>query len=194
MLANLSGALFERKHIMTTEAKAKETRRFSERLITMARKDTIHARRTALAKLRHKRIVKILFDEIAPEYRDRPGGYTRVIKLGQRAGDGSRMAILELVGFEAASKKKKAKDKEKEAASEQKKKKKTREKEQPAAETDSGKKQDAGIAVASGPGKEESKKTGSEKKKKELKKSRKAEEKETESKETTKTRKKKFGK
>jgi len=67
-LANLSAALFERKHIKTTEAKAKETRRVAERLITLAKKDSIHARRLALKQLRHKRIVKILFDDIAPQY------------------------------------------------------------------------------------------------------------------------------
>jgi len=108
-LANLSGALFERKHIQTTEAKAKATRRFSERLITLAKKETVHARRTALKKLRQRKIVQVLLDEIAPKYIDRPGGYTRVVKLGQRSGDGAHMAILELVGFDMASKKKKEK-------------------------------------------------------------------------------------
>ena len=126
-LANLSAALFERKHIKTTEAKARETRRVSEKLITLAKKGTLHARRLALKELRHKKIVKILFDEIAPQYSDRPGGYTRVIKLGQRAGDSASMAVVELVGYETASKKKKAKDKEKEAKSDSKKKKKSKE-------------------------------------------------------------------
>jgi large subunit ribosomal protein L17 len=113
-LANLSGALFERKHIQTTEAKAKATRRFSERLITLAKKETVHARRIALKKLRQRKIVQILFDEIAPKYTDRPGGYTRVVKLGQRSGDGAHMAILELVGFDMASKKKKEKQEKEE--------------------------------------------------------------------------------
>jgi len=126
-LANLSAALFERKHIKTTEAKAKATRRVSERLITLAKKESLHARRLALRQLKHKRIVKILFEDIAPMYTDRPGGYTRVIKLGQRPGDGARMAIIELVGFETASKKKKQKDKEKEAKSDTKKKKRAKE-------------------------------------------------------------------
>jgi len=125
-LSNLSGALFERKHIKTTEAKAKETRRVSEKLITLAKKDTVHARRIALKKLRHKKIVNILFNDIAPQYTDRMGGYTRVIKLGQRSGDGARMAVLELVGFEMASKKKKAKEKEKEAKSDTRKSKKVK--------------------------------------------------------------------
>lgn len=127
MLANLAAALFERKHITTTEAKAKATRSFSERLITLAKKETLHARRLALRKLRQKRIVKILFDDIAPQYADRAGGYTRMVKLGQRSGDGARMAVLELVGYETASKKKKQKDKEKEEKSEAKKKKRGKE-------------------------------------------------------------------
>jgi large subunit ribosomal protein L17 len=114
-LANLSAALFERKHIQTTEAKAKATRRFSERLITLAKKETLHARRIALSRLRQKKIVNILFDEIAPKYTERQGGYTRVIKLGQRPGDGAHMAILELVDFDMASKKKKDKQEKSEA-------------------------------------------------------------------------------
>jgi len=134
LLANLSAALFEQKHIQTTEAKAKETRRVSERLITLAKKNTLHARRLALKRLRRKKIVNILFDKIAPFYADRAGGYTRVIKLGQRPGDGASMAVLELVGYETASKKKK----EKEAKLEAKKKQGKREKSKgvsPVAET-----------------------------------------------------------
>lgn len=127
-LSNLAVALFERKHITTTEAKAKATRRYSERLITLAKKQSLHARRLAFAKLRQKKAVGILFDEIAPEYADRPGGYTRVVKLGQRQGDGARMAVLELVGFEAATKKKKQKDKEKESKADTKSKKKKKDK------------------------------------------------------------------
>jgi large subunit ribosomal protein L17 len=109
-LANLSSALFERKHIKTTEAKAKATRRFSEKLISLAKSDSVHARRLAFQKLHQKKIVKVLFDEIAPNFIDRPGGYTRIIKLGQRPGDGAHMAVLELVGYEMASKKKKEKE------------------------------------------------------------------------------------
>jgi len=126
MLANLSSALFERKHITTTESKAKETRRVSERLITLAKKETLHARRLAFKKLRSKKIVKILFDEIAPRYTDRNGGYTRVIKLGQRHGDAARMAVVELVGYDTAIKKKK--DKDVKAAADDSKKKKTKDK------------------------------------------------------------------
>jgi len=131
MLANLSSALFERKHIITTEAKAKETRRVSERLITLAKKESVHARRLALKKLRSKKVVKILFDEVAPRYADRNGGYTRVIKLGQRQGDAARMAVVELVGYDTAIKKKKDKDAKTEAEDSKKKKSKA---EQPKAE------------------------------------------------------------
>ncbi|MBN1893807.1 50S ribosomal protein L17 [bacterium] len=125
VLANLACALFERKHITTTEAKAKAVRPFSERLITLGRKGTLHARRLALSTLRQKKAVRILFDEIAPEFAGRPGGYTRIVKLGQRAGDGARMAIIELVGFETASKKKKIKEEKAEAAKKKKKGEKT---------------------------------------------------------------------
>jgi len=109
-LANLSVALFERKHIQTTEAKAKATRRFAEKLITLAKKDTVHARRIVMERLRNRKTLKVLFDDIVPQYKNRQGGYTRVIKLGQRQGDGAKIAVLELVGFEMASKKKKAKE------------------------------------------------------------------------------------
>ena len=98
-----------------------KTRRVSERLITLAKKETIHARRLAFKKLNSKKIVKILFDEIAPRYADRNGGYTRVIKLGQRHGDAARMAVVELVGYDTAIKKKK--DKDVKASDESKKKK-----------------------------------------------------------------------
>ena len=133
LMANLAASLFEHKHITTTEAKAKAARRFSEKLITMAKKDTVHARRMALKKLRHRKVVHRLFDDIAPEYAERNGGYTRVIKLGQRDGDAARMAILELVGFDMAIKKKKAKD-EKEESKKKKKKKVKEEPEKEAAE------------------------------------------------------------
>lgn len=119
-LANLSIALFKYKHINTTEAKAKATRQFAEKLITRAKKQTVHARRTVLKKLRNKEALKILFDDIAPQYSDRPGGYTRVIKLGQRAGDSASMAILELVGYDMAKKKKKEKAKKKKKEEENK--------------------------------------------------------------------------
>jgi large subunit ribosomal protein L17 len=114
-LANLSSALIENKHIETTEAKAKVARRLTERLITLAKKGTLHARRIALQRLRQKHAVKILFDEIAPRFADRKGGYTRLVKLGRRFGDGAPLAVVELVGFEMAVKKQKDKQAKAEA-------------------------------------------------------------------------------
>jgi large subunit ribosomal protein L17 len=118
-LANLASALFEHKHIQTTEAKARVARRMAERLITLAKKGTLHARRHAFRLLRQKHAVKVLFDDVAPRYKERPGGYTRLVKLGQRTGDGAPVAVLELVGYEPAVKK----QKEKQAKAEEKEKK-----------------------------------------------------------------------
>jgi large subunit ribosomal protein L17 len=114
-LANLSSSLIENKHIQTTEAKAKVARRMTERLITLAKKNTLHARRIAFQRLRQKHAVKILFDEIAPRFADRKGGYTRIVKLGRRFGDGALMAVVELIGFEMAVKKQKDKQAKAEA-------------------------------------------------------------------------------
>jgi large subunit ribosomal protein L17 len=122
-LSNLASGLFERKHIETTVAKAKAVKPYAERLITLAKKNTLHARRLAFALLHRKDVVKMLFDDIAPQFKDRNGGYTRLVKLGQRSGDGAPIAILELVGFDTASKK----HKEKEAKKEEAKKKKAKE-------------------------------------------------------------------
>jgi large subunit ribosomal protein L17 len=132
LMANMSASLFEHKHITTTEAKAKAVRRFSEKLITLAKKDSVHARRIALRKLRHRKVVERLFNEIAPKFTERNGGYTRVIKLGQRDGDAARMAILELVGFDMASKKKKAKEAKEEPKKKKRGKKGKEAKEEPA--------------------------------------------------------------
>lgn len=136
-LANLSAALLENKHIQTTEAKAKVARRVAERLITLAKQGTLHARRLALQQLRQKHAVKILFEEVAPRYTDRNGGYTRVVKLGRRLGDGAPMAVVELIGFETASKKHKEKEAKKEEAKKKKesKKEKGSEKDQPPKKT-----------------------------------------------------------
>jgi large subunit ribosomal protein L17 len=114
-MANLASALIENKHLQTTETKAKVTRRMTERLITLAKKGTLHARRIAMQRLRQKHAVKILFDEIAPKFADRKGGYTRVVKLGRRLGDGAPLAVVELIGFEMAVKKQKDKQAKAEA-------------------------------------------------------------------------------
>ncbi|MDM7926660.1 MAG: 50S ribosomal protein L17 [bacterium] len=122
-MANLASALLQHKHIETTEAKARVTRRFAERLITLAKQGTLHARRIAFQRLKQKSAVKALFDEIAPRFKDRNGGYTRMVKLGRRSGDGAPVAVLELVGFETAVKKQKDREARAEAKKEQEKKK-----------------------------------------------------------------------
>jgi large subunit ribosomal protein L17 len=95
---NLARALFEHGRIITTLAKAKEVRPFVEKLITLAKKGTLHHRRLALARLPDRDTIAFLFDEIGPRFQDRPGGYTRVIKRHERRlGDGGRTAFLELL-------------------------------------------------------------------------------------------------
>ncbi len=102
LLRNLASQIILHHEIKTTLAKAKAARSFIERLITYAKKDTVHARRLAFKQLQNRTLVKKLFDEIGPAFEDRNGGYTRVIKLGQRRGDGAELAILQLVGFESS--------------------------------------------------------------------------------------------
>jgi len=100
MISNVATSLFEHKQIRTTTVKAKEVRRKVDKLITFAKSGTLADRRQVLRTIRRRDVVKTLFSEIAPTYEDRNGGYTRVIKLGRRRGDGAEMALLELVGFE----------------------------------------------------------------------------------------------
>ena len=97
MLANLATALFEHGRITTTEAKAKRLRPLAERLITFAKRGDLHARRRVMTVIRDKGVVHTLFDEIGPRYENRPGGYTRIIKVGPRKGDNAPMAVIELV-------------------------------------------------------------------------------------------------
>ncbi|HQZ85945.1 MAG TPA: 50S ribosomal protein L17 [Actinomycetota bacterium] len=97
MLANLATALFEHGRITTTEAKAKRLRPLAERLVTFAKRGDLHARRRVLMVVRDKTIVHELFTEIGPRYATRPGGYTRVTKLGPRKGDNAPMVVVELV-------------------------------------------------------------------------------------------------
>lgn len=104
MLANMVSSLFMNGEIRTTVVKAKEARRFAERLITIGKKADLHHRRLAVARLRDKTAVKKLFDEIAPSYAGRDGGYTRIYKLGTRIGDGAEMCILQLVSEPAEKK------------------------------------------------------------------------------------------
>ena len=97
MLANLACSLIEHSRIQTTLAKAKAVKPMAEKMDTLGKKKTLHARRTALAVLRQANIVKILFDDIAPRAADRKGGYTRIVKLGQRQSDASEMCFIEWV-------------------------------------------------------------------------------------------------
>ena len=97
MLANLATAVLEREKVKTTTAKAKEARSVVERLITVAKKGDLHARRQVLKTVRDRTVVAKLFDIIAPRFSDRPGGYTRIIHVGQRQGDAAEISILELV-------------------------------------------------------------------------------------------------
>jgi len=97
MYHNLITELLKHEKIITTEAKAKEVRGIAEKVITLGKGGSLHARRQALSTLNNKKVVSKLFDELAPRYVDRSGGYTRVLKLGPRLGDGAPMALLELV-------------------------------------------------------------------------------------------------
>ncbi|MFC8917082.1 50S ribosomal protein L17 [Streptomyces sp. WAC05374] len=104
LLANLAKSLFEHGRITTTEAKARRLRPVAERLITKAKKGDIHNRRLVLQTITDKGIVHTLFTEIAPRYAERPGGYTRITKIGNRRGDNAPMAVIELVEGEIAKK------------------------------------------------------------------------------------------
>ena len=99
MLANMSCSLIEHKRINTTVAKAKALKQFVEPIVTKCKEDTTHNRRLVFAKLRQKEAVAELFRTVAPKVGDRPGGYTRIIKLGNRLGDNADMAMIELVDF-----------------------------------------------------------------------------------------------
>jgi len=100
LYANLSAALIEHGRIQTTEAKAKEVRPIVEQLITLGRRGDVAAHRRAVAFLRSKPITHKLFAEVAPRFADRPGGYTRIVKIGPRQGDAAPMVYLELVDFQ----------------------------------------------------------------------------------------------
>jgi large subunit ribosomal protein L17 len=97
VLRNLATQLIVHEKITTTEARAKAVRPFAERLISMAREDTVHSRRTVARHIADKEAVKKLFAEISPRYRERPGGYTRIMKLARRQGDNAQLSIIELM-------------------------------------------------------------------------------------------------
>jgi large subunit ribosomal protein L17 len=99
LYSNLTGALIEHGRIRTTEAKAKEVRPIAEKMITLGKRGDLHAHRQAVAFLRSKSVAHKLFAEVAPRFAERPGGYTRVVKLDPRQGDNAPMAYLELVDY-----------------------------------------------------------------------------------------------
>jgi len=107
LLRNLATDLFRHERLKTTMPKARELRPYAERLITLARRDDLHARRQVAGHISDRAIVKKLFDTLGPRFATRPGGYTRALKLGPRPGDGADMAIVELVGSEPTFKKQK---------------------------------------------------------------------------------------
>jgi len=98
MLRNLVTQLLEHEQVQTTQAKAKEARQWAEKMITLAKRGDLHARRQTLRVVRTKKAMAKLFGELKDRYQDRPGGYTRIIPLGYRVGDGAPLTLLELVG------------------------------------------------------------------------------------------------
>ena len=108
MFRNMLVSLLQHERIKTTLAKGKELRSWADKMITLGKRGTVHARRQAFALLRDKGIVKKLFDEIVPKFKDRAGGYTRVYKLGWRHGDGAPLSLVELVSFAHPEEKKKS--------------------------------------------------------------------------------------
>ena len=96
MFRNMVTSLLLHEHIRTTDAKAKELRRWAERMVTLGKRGTLHARRQALAFIRSRQVVAKLFDDVAVRFKERPGGYTRVTKVGVRRGDAAAMSVIEL--------------------------------------------------------------------------------------------------
>lgn len=103
LYANLAGSLIEHGRIRTTEAKAKAVKPFAEQMITLGKRGDLAARRQAIAELRSQDVVHQLFADVAPRFADRPGGYTRIVKIGPRQGDAADMVYLELVDFDPAA-------------------------------------------------------------------------------------------
>ncbi len=103
MFRNMVTELLDHEQIITTVAKAKELRPFAEKMITLGKRETLHARRKALAVIRRKEVVSKLFDTLATRYAKRPGGYTRIIRLGNRKGDAAPLALIELVDKDSSA-------------------------------------------------------------------------------------------
>ena len=103
MLRNLATDLLRHERVTTTLSKAKAVRRVTERLVTLGKRDTLHARRHAARLIRDKDVLRKVFNELAPRYAERPGGYTRIMRLSTRAGDRAQMAVIEMVGAAGSS-------------------------------------------------------------------------------------------
>lgn len=103
MVRNMVTSLLDQERIVTTTPKAKEVRRVADKMITLAKRGDLHARRQAYSFIQDKTVVAKLFNELGPEYKERAGGYTRIIQTGNRIGDAAPMAILELVNFQEKS-------------------------------------------------------------------------------------------
>jgi large subunit ribosomal protein L17 len=116
LLRNLVTSFLEHERLVTTLPKAKEVRPLAEKMITLGKRDTLHARRQVQSYLLSAVITKKVFDTIAPRFSDRPGGYSRIVRLGPRVGDGADVAIIELVGSELAVKKAERAEKEEDKA------------------------------------------------------------------------------
>jgi large subunit ribosomal protein L17 len=121
LLRNLVTSLLEHEQVRTTDAKAKELRGVADRMVTLGKRGTLHARRQALAYIRKRSVVAKLFDEVAERFRERPGGYTRVVKLGHRHGDAAPMSIIQLTDHGDAAKAEAEKKRERRARRAEKK-------------------------------------------------------------------------
>ena len=137
LMRNLLRALFTHERIVTTVAKAKELRRHSDKLITLGKRGDLHARRLALQILPDKKLVKKIFDELAPRYQNRPGGYTRVLRYRNRRGDNAPLAVVELVQEELKIRVRKKKIKEEREKLEEEAKKAEEQKQEAAPEAES---------------------------------------------------------
>ena len=100
---NMLKALLVQEQVQTTDAKAKELRRWADRLVTLGKKNSVHARRLAFSYLGSRKLVQRLFDDVAPRFQDRAGGYTRVLKIGQRRGDAALISLVEFTERESAA-------------------------------------------------------------------------------------------
>ena len=177
MFRNMLVSLLQHERIKTTLAKGKELRSWADKIITLGKKGSLHARRQAFALLRDEGIVKKLFDEIAPKLKDREGGYTRIYKMGWRHGDGAPLSLVELVTFSSPEEKKKSpvkkakevlekvapKKKEKEQVEEKKGKKEKKEKKEKGTKKEKEEKKEKKGKEGKGAPKEKEKKTPKEK-------------------------------